>query len=265
MDFTDASAPEGRTGPADAATGASGPGCAQAPSWQQCAGCAVRSVCLPAGMSAAELESLGTVVMGHRKVRKGQLLYREGERFLFLYAVRAGSFKASVMLKDGTEQVTSCYLRGEVMGLDGAAGGVHANSVRALEDSEVCAAPYAQLSEAAAGLKALHLRMMQMAGAELLRERHLLTLVANTHAEARVAAFLLQLSERMRARGYLAGDPILNLTRSDLGSYLATTQETVSRCITSFARRGLITVRKRRIRLADPDKLQRTFAADLPR
>lgn len=156
------------------------------------------------------------------------------------------------------------HLRGEVMGLDGAVAGVHAGTLTALEDAEVCAVPYSQLSDAAGGLKALRLRLMQLAGSELLRERQLLTLVANTHTEARVAAFLLQLSERMQDRGYLAGDSMPNLSRSDLGSYLATTQETVSRCLTSFARRGLITVRKRRIRVGDLARLKLTYEAELP-
>jgi len=263
MDFSHASDAVGRRAGEDGApTGRAGPSSAHA--WQHCANCAVRGVCLPSGMSAGELSALGTIVIGRRRVRKGQVLCREGEKFLFVYAVRVGTFKASAAFRDGTQQIISYYLRGEVMGLDGVAGGVHASTLTAMEEAEVCAVSYAQLSDAMAGLKTLRLRLMQLAGSELLRQRQLLALVANTHTEARVAAFLLQLSQRMQDRGYLAGDSMPDMSRSDLGSYLATTQETVSRCISSFARRGLITVRKRRIRLGNVEKLKHTFEDEIP-
>ena len=82
--------------------------------------------------------------------QEGRHLCHEGEKFQFIYAVRSGTFKSSVTLKDGREQVTGFQMAGELMGLDGLAAGKHASSAIALEDAEICAIPYAHLSELAA-------------------------------------------------------------------------------------------------------------------
>ena len=79
----------------------------------------------------------------------GDSLYREGDRFQFIYAVRSGTFKSSLTLADGREQVSGFHMAGELMGLDGVANGIHASSATALEDTEICAIPYSRLNDLA--------------------------------------------------------------------------------------------------------------------
>ena len=128
-----------------------------------------------------------------RKVKTGQTLYREGDRFQFLYAVRSGTFKSKLMLADGREQVNGFCMAGEIMGLDGVAYGTHASSAIALEDAEVCVIPYAHLTELAAGNAGLHQVIARMMSREILREHSLMTLLGSMNAEERLAAFLLNL------------------------------------------------------------------------
>lgn len=263
MDFT-SNAGTTATLPASAARAAApAPGLASGPA-PQCAGCPVRGMCLPSGMAEWEAPTLRGLLIGRRRVRKGQTVYREGDRFLFMYAVRFGTFKSSIALKDGGEQVTAFHLPGEIMGLDGTASGEHPTTVTALEDAEVCAVPYAQLTDGSADLRNLRQQVMRMVGTELVRDQRLLTLVARTHSEERVAAFLLHLSQRMQDRGYSSSDFLLRMTRADMGSYLGTTLETVSRCLSAFARRGFLKVRKRRIQLVNIEGLRTAFETRLP-
>jgi CRP/FNR family transcriptional regulator len=150
------------------------------------------------------------------------------------------------------------------MGFDATVSNRHPTTATALEDAEACALPYSQLTDACAEERSLRMQMLRLAGAELVRDQRLLALIAHTHSEQRVAAFLLSLSQRMRERGFSPSDFLLRMTRAEIGSYLGTTLETVSRSLSAFARRGFITVRRRQIHLADLDALRAEFETDLP-
>ena len=230
----------------------------------RCLGCSARRHCLPAGMNEEEALCLRTVTIGRRRVRKGQAIYREGDRFLFMYAVRFGTFKSTVTLHNGSDQVTGFHLPGDIMGFDATFSGQHPTSATALEDAEVCVLPYSQLTDACGEERALRMQLIRMAGGELVRDQRLLALIANTHSEQRVAAFLLSLSQRMQERGFSPSEFLLRMTRAEIGSYLGTTLETVSRSLSSFARRGFITVRRREIHLVDCQALRAEFETELP-
>jgi CRP/FNR family transcriptional regulator len=230
----------------------------------QCMECSARSRCLPAGMSEREARCLAHITIGRRRVRKGQAVYRENDRFLFMYAVRFGTFKSTVMLNNGADQVTGFHLPGEVIGFDATVSGRHPTTATALEDAEVCVLPYSQLTDACGDQRGLRMQVIRMAGAELVRDHRLLALIANTHSEQRVAAFLVGLSERMRERGFSPSEFLLRMTRAEIGSYLGTTLETVSRSLSAFARRGIITVRRREIHLVDIEALRAEFEPGLP-
>jgi len=225
----------------------------------QCIDCSARSRCLPAGMSDHEARCLAGITIGRRRVRKGQAVYRENERFLFMYAVRFGTFKSAVMLNNGSVQVTGFHLPGDMMGFDATVSGRHPTTATALEDAEVCVLPYSQLTDACGDQRGLRMQVIRMACTELVRDHRLLALIANTHSEQRVAAFLVGLSERMRERGFSRSEFLLRMTRAEIGSYLGTTLETVSRSLSAFARRGSITVHRREIHLVDLDALRSEF------
>jgi CRP/FNR family transcriptional regulator, anaerobic regulatory protein len=229
----------------------------------QCLGCSARARCLPAGLTEKEARCLCHITIGRRRVRKGQAVYRERDRFLFMYAVRFGSFKSTIILNDGSDQVAAFHLPGDIMGFDATVSGRHPTTARALEDAEVCVLPYSQLTDACSAESGLHTQMLRMAGAEIVRDQRLLALMGRTHSEQRVAAFLLSLSMRMRERGFSPSEFLLRMTRAEIGSYLGTTLETVSRSLSAFARRGYITVRRRQIHLLDPEGLRAEFATTL--
>ncbi|WP_332774944.1 helix-turn-helix domain-containing protein [Polaromonas sp.] len=224
-----------------------------------CSTCHLRDLCLPCGMTGSDVERLDSLMFGRRKVKAGQTLYREGDSFLFVYAVRSGTFKSSLTLADGREQVSGFHMAGELMGLDGVAHGKHASSATALEDNEVCAIPYAHLTELAAGNSSMQNLVSRLMSREIVREHSLMMLLGSMNAEERLAAFLLNLSQRLRARGYSAGEFHLRMSRAEIGSYLGMKLETVSRTFSAFQRQHLLEVDKRHIRIIDLDGLTRAF------
>lgn len=226
----------------------------------QCSTCHLRELCLPCGMATPDVERLDRLMFTRRKVKAEQTLYTEGERFHYIYAVRSGTFKSSLTLADGREQVSGFHLAGELMGLDGAANAVHASTAVALEDTEVCAIPYANLTETTAENTGMQHVLSRLMGREIVREHSLMLLLGSMNAEERLAAFLLNLSQRLKARGYSAIEFHLRMSRADIGSYLGLKLETVSRTFSAFQKQRLLEVDKRHIRIMDLEGLKRAFA-----
>lgn len=224
-----------------------------------CSSCHLRELCVPCGVSSSDIQRLDDMKFGRRRIKMGQTLYREGDRFQFIYAVRSGTFRSNLMLADGREQVNGFYMAGEVMGLDGVAHGAHASSATALEDAEVCVIPYAHLTDMAMGNSGLQQVVGRLMSREILREHSLMMLLGSMNAEERLAAFLLNLSQRLKARGYSASEFHLRMSRAEIGSYLGMTLETVSRTFSAFQQLRLLEVDKRHIRLTDVEGLRRAF------
>ena len=222
-----------------------------APIRTQCSTCHLRDLCLPCGLTGSDLQRLDGLMFARRRVKEGEALYHEGDKFQFIYAVRSGTFRSGMTLKDGREQVTGFQMAGELLGLDGLANGKHASSATALEDAEVCAIPYAHLSELAAGSSELQHVISRLMSREIVREHSLMMLLGSMNAEERLAAFLLNLSQRMKARGYSASEFHLRMSRAEIGSYLGMKLETVSRTFSRFAEEGWIDVHQRHVRIVD--------------
>jgi CRP/FNR family transcriptional regulator len=226
-----------------------------------CSTCHLRDLCLPCGLTGTETESLDRLMFARRKVAAGQTLYRPGDRFGFIYAVRSGTFKSSLTLAGGGEQVSGFHMAGELMGLDGLAHGVHASSATALEDAEVCAIQYSHLGELAAQGGNMQLVLARLMSREIVREHSLMVLLGSMNAEERLAAFLLNLSQRLKARGYSPNEFHLRMSRAEIGSYLGMKLETVSRTFSAFQQQGLLTVDKKHVRITNVEGLTRAFEA----
>jgi len=76
-------------------------------------------------------------------------------------------------------------------------------------------------------------------------------LLGGMRAEERLAAFLLNLSQRYRERGYSSTEFVLRMSREEIGSYLGLKLETVSRLFSRFQQEGLLQVQGRSIKLLD--------------
>ena len=228
-----------------------------APRKMQCFNCDQEEMCLPCAVAESDVQRLDALKFGYRKVKTGQALYRDGERFEFIYAIRSGTFRSNLLLADGREQVNGFYMNGEIMGLDGIACGVHASSATALEDAEVCVISYASVTEMTVSNTGQQQLLGRLMSRELLREHSLMLLLGSMNSEERLAAFLLNLSHRLQVRGYSASEFHLRMSRAEIGSYLGMTLETVSRTFSAFQQLRLLEVDKRYVRLTDLQGLRR--------
>jgi CRP/FNR family transcriptional regulator len=228
-----------------------------------CANCNLRELCLPLGLSLNDIEKLEDLVATRRRVKRGESLFRAGDKFESLYAIRLGFLKSTVVSTDGREQVTGFHMAGELIGMDGISSEQHSCDTVALEDTEVCVIPYDRIEDVAASVPVLRSHVHKVMSREIVREHGVMLLLGSMHAEERLAAFLLNLSQRFEARGYSRTEFVLRMTRAEIGSFLGLKLETVSRVLSRFAHDGLIEVNQKHVRIVSTDGL-RSIVSGVP-
>jgi CRP/FNR family transcriptional regulator len=221
-----------------------------------CSNCNLRELCMPIDLSQQELDRIDEVVAVRRKVKRGAMLFRNGEKFTNLYAIRTGFFKTCVDTEDGRDQVTGFQMAGEVIGLDGIVNDQHTCNAVALEDAEVCVMPFDRLEELSREITALQRHVHKIMSREIVREHGVMLLLGSMRAEERLAAFLLNLVQRLFARGFSQSELVLRMTREEIGSYLGLKLETVSRTFSKFADEGIVEVKQRHVRILKIDALK---------
>ncbi|QNK01192.1 helix-turn-helix domain-containing protein [Dyella telluris] len=213
-----------------------------------CHDCAFSAACQSEGYGKQELAALQCVVEHVPMVREGGHVFRRGEPFRALYAVRSGSVKTSIFSRDGREQVLGFYLPGEVVGLNGIYPESYPCDAMALEDASFCHFAFPAMSTLATALPVVQQHLFRL----LSKELGMASLLAGDHsAEERVAAFLLDLGERHAQRGQSSTAFRLAMSRSDIASYLRLAPETVSRVISRFREKGWVSIQGRRVQLKE--------------
>ncbi|MCF8209968.1 MAG: fumarate/nitrate reduction transcriptional regulator Fnr [Rhodoferax sp.] len=221
-----------------------------------CSNCNLRELCMPLGLSSAELDRIDDMVASRRKIKRGSTLFRNGERFSNLYAIRTGFFKTCVASEDGRDQVTGFQMAGEIIGLDGIVNDNHTCDAVALEDAEVCVMPFDRIEDLSREVNALQRHVHKIMSREIVRENGVMLLLGSMRAEERLAAFLLNLVQRLHARGFSQSELVLRMTREEIGSYLGLKLETVSRTFSRFVEDGIVEVKQRHVRIIDTDALK---------
>ena len=216
-----------------------------------CSSCSLRELCLPAGLDAGEMERMDRLVTHRRRLRRGAGLYHAGEPLAGLFAIRSGFMKSCVLHDDGREQVAGFHMAGDLLGLDAIGSGNHTCDTVALEDTEVCEIPFTSLEQLSREMPSLQHQLHRIMSREIVRDHGVMLLLGSMSAGERLAAFLLNLSQRFAARGYSPSEFRLRMTREEMGSYLGLKLETVSRTLSSFQERGLIEVRQKQVRIVD--------------
>ena len=211
---------------------------------------------MPIGLSSGELERIDEIVAGRRTIKRGTTLFRNGEKFSSLYAIRSGFFKTCVASEDGRDQVTGFQMAGEIIGLDGIVNDRHTCDAMALEDAEVCVMPFDRLEELSREVISLQRHVHKIMSREIVREHGVMLLLGSMRAEERLATFLLNLVQRLHARGFSQSELILRMTREEIGSYLGLKLETVSRTFSKFAEDGIVEVKQRHVRILNSEALK---------
>ena len=210
------------------------------------------------GATVSAERDLGDVTFPLRRFKPGETVHRAGDKFSAIYVViRSGFFKTVSVDPSGAELVLAFPMGGDVIGLDGLDPGQYTADVVALDTSHVAVVRFARLAQFGREHPCVAGLLYSVFSRELVRNHGMVWLLGTLSAEARLAAFLLDLSERFGRLGYSRASFALRMTRQEMGSYLGITLETVSRTFSAFAAAGLIAVDRKAVTLRDFAGLRR--------
>ena len=216
-----------------------------------CARCEVRDRAICADLDAADRAALSRI--GRRvTLHPGQTLLWEGDSSTLVANVIEGTFKLSTATGDGREQIVGVAYPADFIGRPFGPRTPH--SVTALTDARLCLYPRGAFDGFARAHAPLEHRLLQRTLDDLDRSRAWMLLLGRKSARAKVATFLLDMRDRLRADA--EGVIQLPLSRQQIADILGLTIETVSRQLSELKRRGVIALAGRRgVRVSDADRL----------
>lgn len=220
----------------------------------QCATCPTRVYCLGAGLDVARLQLLGECMRPSPPLRRGEYLYRAGDRADGCYIVRSGVYKTYTVNSSGEEYVTGFYYPGEMLGLPGLARGSQEESAVAIETGTACRVR-PDLLPALWSLGSGE-SLLRLVGEHDRRATAARISLSQSKADCRVARFLLELSQRMSSLGRDPHVLPVPMSRTDLASYLGMTLESLSRVFSRLTRARLISATRTEVTLHAPEQLQ---------
>jgi CRP/FNR family transcriptional regulator len=218
-----------------------------------CSTCAFSDACLSQGYDKSALSELHVLVEHVGPFHAGEHLFREGDPFEAIAAVRAGTVKTYVIYRDGHEHVLGFHLPGEVIGLNAIDGEHYPCNAVALDTVMLCRFSFPKMAVLAARLPGLQAQLFRLLSRDIGRAA---LLAGDWSADQRLAAFLIGISRRLAARGFSPNRFQLTMARTDIANYLRLAPETVSRVLRRFQQDGLLAVERRELELRDRAKLE---------
>ena len=218
-----------------------------------CSTCAFSQACMDEGMDKASLGELHVLVEHIGPFRAGEHIFREGDPFEAIAAVRAGTVKTYVVDRDGHEHVHGFHLPGEVIGLNAIDGDRYPCNAIALDTVMLCRFSFPKISVLATRLPGLQRQLFRLLSRDIGRAA---LLAGDWSADQRMAAFLVGISRRLAARGFSATRFQLTMPRTDIANYLRLAPETVSRVLRRLQEDGILSVERRELELLQPDSLE---------
>lgn len=220
-----------------------------------CRDCSLAPLCLPLTLELRDMDALDAIVKRGRPLKKGDFLFRQGDPFGPLFAVRSGAVRTFSLSDNGQEQVTGFHLPSELVGLSALDRDHYPVSAVALETTSVCEIPFDRLEELTLELPQLRKQLLRVMSREIREDQQMMLLLSKKNADERIATFLVNLSARFRARGYSPNQFRLSMSRNDIGNFLGLAVETVSRVFTRFQHVGLIVAEGKEVQILDADQL----------
>src|SRR5687767_10826275 len=225
-----------------------------------CSNCAFSQACLAHGMDKAALRDLHLLVEHVGPISPGQHVFRAGDPFEAIAAVREGTVKTWRVDREGREQVLGFHLPGEIIGLSAIENERYPCNAVALDLVQLCRFSFPRMAVLATRVPGLQKELFRLMSRDI---GHAERLAADYPADARLAHFLVDHAQRLVRCGFPPGRMRLAMPRSDIANYLRLAPETVSRLFRRFRDAGLIRVHGRNLDLPDLPGLERLAATAL--
>ena len=221
-----------------------------------CQSCGLQKICLPIGLHRQDVDLLDEIVERKQPYKKNQHLYKAGQKFFSIFAIRAGAVKLYSYSNSGEEIIHGFHLPGEVIGFDGLADNMYEYNAVALDTTSVCNMPYEQLADLALKVPNLNHQIMTVMSKKMHDGRLHSELLIKKNADQRVAQFIWNMAEGYQNRGYAHNEFRLPILHRDVALYLGLTPETVSRILAKFNSDEIVSWKKKEVAIHDEIKLK---------
>lgn len=188
-----------------------------------------------------------------RLVKKGQVIYSEGDPAPGLYVILSGRCKTIKMAEDGRELITGIFNKDEFFGINALLNEeAYRETAMAVEDGSFCLLPKDSVNQLLAQHTEIGIKFIKILANNILEKEEQLITMAYHSVRKRMAGVLLQLLSQQPLI-----DPLecLPVTREEMASMAGMASETVSRILSDFTDEGLIKKEKKLIRVLDKEKL----------
>ncbi len=219
-----------------------------------CETCNLDKLCIPKGMKRSGIGDLKLLVNRNNIRQKGEAIYHAGSPFRGIVALRAGSAKLLSFDRNGNEVIVDFILPGELLGFDGVSLQEHNCTAVALETVNFCHLPSHQIAALALNTSSFYQVLLQRSCNQFDAQVQKVML-SRRSAEERVAAFILQISDRLKIRGYSELEFRLSMSREEIGNHLGIAHETVSRIFHYFQTLEIIEIKTKQVKIIDKKKL----------
>lgn len=184
--------------------------------------------------------------------KKGEIIYRPGDKSDSLYIVSQGKIKIYHLSELGKEQIVRMLKSGDFTGeLAVFNESIHESYAQVMEDTKVCLITRTDLEKLLEKFPSISLKLLSEFSKRLENSEKQTTWISTEKVETRIAQFLIEHVGNREGEVEFT----LPMTKKDLASYLGTTPETISRKLAEFEELGYIEQKGRKIKILDMDRL----------
>ncbi len=230
-----------------------------------CETCSLNKICIPHGLSVAELSELEESIDKSIRLNKKESVFEAKELQDGIYAVKSGAIKTSISNADGQEQILEFHLPGDVLGFDAFNTGKHTCDAVAVEDTLLCKIDMNVFDDLCERLPGMRKELIHQVGKEIAHVQSQVLSLGQQQADERLAVFLLKMSSHFQSRGFSNKEFLLPMPRQDLANYLGMAVETLSRIISKLTEEGIFSFERRMVSLQDIGRLEKMAHTSCPK
>jgi CRP/FNR family transcriptional regulator, cyclic AMP receptor protein len=208
------------------------------------------------GLNPEEMARIAKHARSLRKAR-GEFIYLPGDRADFVYIVKQGRVKLSVLSESGREIAIDIIQPGEIFGEFALVDeSPRSNMAQALDDMLMWVFPKRDFTFLLSAQPKLALSYIRLVGGRRRRMEKKLSDVTSKAVSARVCELLHELSTSAIETEITAADYLVPLTHHDVASLIGAARQTTTTVLNDLERRGIIDLGRGWIRIKCLKELQ---------
>ena len=189
-------------------------------------------------------------------IKKGEVIFEEGESLNGVYCVKDGICKLSKLSANGKDQIVKMVVKGELLGQRSVVSDERSNlQATALNDMEVCFIPKSEIMGDLQKNANFSLDVLKHMAHDLKEADDIIVNMAQKSVRQRLAEAIVNIHNSFgtNADGTLS----VLLSREDFASIVGTATESAIRVLSQFKKEGFISTVGKKIKIENLEELKR--------